>query len=85
MWSDNGDYCLWFATSVYNTAEGELSPSAISMALKKRNHEEFLRLLYVGMTRAEDILMCAGVGKRDEKKNKKKTHGMTISKKVWRN
>ena len=68
MWSDNGDYCLWFATSVYNTAEGELSPSAISMALKKRNHEEFLRLLYVGMTRAEDILMCAGVGTRDETK-----------------
>lgn len=51
---------VWEAASGYRTS----ATAAIQGKLKVREEEEFRRLLYVGMTRAEDQLIICGFGNR---------------------
>ncbi len=67
MWDEDNKYCLWFASKIEETDASDLSPSSIVCDLEKKNYEELMRLLYVGMTRAEEILICGGVGTRGDK------------------
>ena len=73
MWDEDNKYCLWFASKVEETDSSDLSLSSIVGDLEEKSYAELMRLLYVGMTRAEEILICGGIGSRGKKNEEPKT------------